>query len=87
MAQHLHRTREWAVAGRLEGIQLPVHYDYRELRLTPLELRRKFSRLGWRKVIAYQTHRTVHRAQLATMTERDVRVAAERVELFTPVAP
>lgn len=69
VAQHLHRTREWAVAGRLEGIQLPVHYDYRELRLTPRELRRKFSRLGWRKVIAYQTHRTVHRAQLATMTE------------------
>jgi len=67
--QFLHRTREWAVAGRLEGVQLPVHHDYRELRLTPRELRRKFSRLGWRKVIAYQTHRTIHRAQLAMMTE------------------
>ena len=67
--QHLHRTREFAVAGKVEGIQLPVHYDYRELRLTPRELRRKFSRLGWRKVIAFQTHRTVHRAQLAMMTE------------------
>ena len=67
--QHLHRAREYAVAGKVEGIQLPVHYDYRELRLTPRELRRKFSRLGWRKVIAFQTHRTVHRAQLAMMTE------------------
>ncbi len=69
VAQYLHRSREWAVAGKLEGIQLPVHYDYRELRLTPLELRRKFSRLGWRKVIAFQTHRTVHRAQLAMMSD------------------
>ncbi len=69
VAQHLHRRGEWAVAGKLEGIQLPVHYDYREVRLTPRELRRKFSRLGWRKVIAYQTHRTVHRAELAMMTE------------------
>ena len=67
--QHLHRTKEFAVAGKVEGIQLPVHYDYRELRLTPSELRRKFGRLGWRKVIAFQTHRTVHRAQLAMMTE------------------
>ena len=67
--QHLHRAPECAVAGLLEGLQLPVHYDYRELRLTPFELRRKFSRLGWRRVIAFQTHRTVHRAQHAMMLD------------------
>ena len=74
--QHLHRAREFAVAGKVEGIQLPVHFDYRELRLTPHELRRKFSRLGWRKVIAFQTHRTVHREQLAMMTEAAGEVGA-----------
>ena len=47
------------------GLQLPVHYDFRELRLTPMELRRKFGRLGWRRVLAYQTHQTMHRAQFA----------------------
>jgi sulfate adenylyltransferase len=61
----LRRTPPWAVAGRIEGLQLPVHYDFRELRLTPLELRRKFHRLGWRRVLAYQTHQTMHRAQQA----------------------
>jgi sulfate adenylyltransferase len=76
VSQYLHRLREFAVAGRVEGIQLPVHYDYRELRLTPRELRRKFSRLGWRKVIAFQTHRLVHRAQLAMMTEAAGRAGA-----------
>jgi sulfate adenylyltransferase len=67
--QHLHRAGEWAVAGAVEGVQLPVHYDYRELRLSPLELRAAFARLGWRRVIAVQTHRTMHRAQLAMTLE------------------
>jgi len=64
-ARFLHRAPPFAIAGRLEGIQLPVHYDFRELRLTPFELRRLFGRLGWRKVMAYQTHQTMHRAQQA----------------------
>jgi sulfate adenylyltransferase len=51
------------VAGPLEVVQPPLHYDFREIRLTPSELRRKFSRLGWRRVLAYQTHRTIHRAE------------------------
>jgi len=65
VAQHLHRTNPWAVTGRLEALQLPVHYDYRELRRTPAELRRVFSDLGWRQILAFQTHRTIHRAQQA----------------------
>ena len=65
VSRFLHRAPPCAVAGRLEGLQLPVHSDFRELRLTPLELRRLFARLGWRKVLAYQTHQTMHRAQQA----------------------
>jgi len=64
-ARFLHRAPPFAIAGRIEGIQLPVHYDFRELRLTPFELRRLFGRLGWRNVMAYQTHQTMHRAQQA----------------------
>ena len=50
------------VGGRLEGLQLPVHYDYRVLRRTPTELRAEFARLGWRKVVAFQTRNPMHRA-------------------------
>jgi len=64
-ARFLAQAPPCAVAGRVEGLQLPVHYDFRELRLTPLELRRKFGRLGWQRVLAYQTHQTMHRAQQA----------------------
>jgi sulfate adenylyltransferase len=58
----LRNTNPWYVSGRLEGIQLPEHYDYRPLRLTPAELRQEFARLGWRKVIAFQTRNPMHRA-------------------------
>jgi sulfate adenylyltransferase len=69
VAQYLHRTRRWAVAGRVEALQLPVHYDYPELRRTPAETRELFTNLGWQKVLTFQTHRTIHRAQQAMMVE------------------
>jgi len=69
VAQYLHRTRRWAVAGRVEALQLPVHFDYLELRRTPADLRRLFLSLGWRRVLTFQTHRIIHRAQQAMMVE------------------
>jgi sulfate adenylyltransferase len=39
-----------------------VHYDYRALRHTPAELRAHFTRMGWRKIVAFQTRNPMHRA-------------------------
>jgi sulfate adenylyltransferase len=50
------------VGGTLEGVQLPVHHDFRTLRLTPAELRADFARLGWRRIVAFQTSEPMHRA-------------------------
>jgi sulfate adenylyltransferase len=50
------------VAGRLEGLQLPAHYDFRSLRLTPAEVRQELTRRGWRRVVAFQTRNPMHRA-------------------------
>jgi sulfate adenylyltransferase len=50
------------VGGWLEGLELPTHYDYRPLRLTPAELRAEFVRLGWRRIVAFQTRNPMHRA-------------------------
>jgi len=68
----LRDTHPWYVSGRLEGIQLPEHYDYLPLRLTPAQLRQEFSRLGWRKVIAFQTRNPMHRAHFE-LTVRAIR--------------
>ena len=58
----LARTHPWYVGGRLEGVQKTSHYDFRSLRLTPAELRGEFLRLGWRKIVAFQTRNPMHRA-------------------------
>jgi sulfate adenylyltransferase len=62
-AAHLfERTNNVAVAGRLEGLQLPSHYDFVRLRKSPAELREEFARLGWRRIVAFQTRNPMHRA-------------------------
>jgi len=58
----INKANPWYVGGRLEGLQPPSHYDFRSLRLTPAELRAEFSRLGWRRVVAFQTRNPMHRA-------------------------
>lgn len=62
VAQLVQRTNPVYVGGRVEGLQLPLHYDYRDLRHTPAELRAEFASKGWRKVVAFQTRNPLHRA-------------------------
>jgi len=62
VAHLLDRTQPWYAGGAVQGLQLPVHYDFRELRLTPAELRAEFTRMGWRRVVAFQTRNPLHRA-------------------------
>ena len=64
VAHLLNGTRPCCVGGIVEGRQLPVHYDFRALRHTPAELRAMFERLGWRRVVAFQTRNPLHRAHL-----------------------
>jgi sulfate adenylyltransferase len=50
------------LGGPIEGLQAPVHYDFRGRRDTPNELRAYFKKLGWEKVVAFQTRNPLHRA-------------------------
>ncbi|MDG1738017.1 MAG: bifunctional sulfate adenylyltransferase/adenylylsulfate kinase [Paracoccaceae bacterium] len=50
------------LGGPITGIQQPVHYDFKARRDTPNELRALFRKLGWRKVVAFQTRNPLHRA-------------------------
>jgi sulfate adenylyltransferase len=50
------------VGGKLRGVEAPIHYDFKHLRDTPQELRARFEKLGWRKVVAFQTRNPMHRA-------------------------
>jgi sulfate adenylyltransferase len=50
------------IGGKLTGIERPTHYDFKHLRDTPGEVRDRFEKLGWRKVVAFQTRNPMHRA-------------------------
>ncbi len=58
----MHRAHEVYVGGKLRGVEPPGHYDFRLLRDSPSELRGRFRKLGWRKVVAFQTRNPMHRA-------------------------
>jgi len=60
----INKANPWYVGGKLEGTQVPSHYDFRNLRLTPAELRVEFARVGWRRVVAFQTRNPMHRAHV-----------------------
>ena len=78
----MNKSNPWYVGGRIEGTQAPSHYDFRAIRLTPAELRAEFSRLGWRRVVAFQTRNPMHRAHVE-LTFR----AAKQVEANLLIQP
>ncbi|MHC4126310.1 MAG: adenylyltransferase, partial [Planctomycetota bacterium] len=59
-----HRMHPVYVGGSLKGIEQPPHHTFQHLRHTPLELRRKFKKFGWQKVVAFQTRNPMHRAHV-----------------------
>jgi len=78
----LNRTHRHYVGGRILGFQAPMHYDYRDLRRTPAQLRDYFHEHGWTKVVAFQTRNPMHRAHLE-LTLR----AAKEVEANLLIQP
>ena len=50
------------LGGPITGIQQPMHYDFRARRDTPNELRAFFRKMGWRRIVAFQTRNPLHRA-------------------------
>jgi sulfate adenylyltransferase len=64
VAYLLNQSQPVYVGGRLQGVELPTHYDFRHLRKTPAALREEFARRGWTKVVAFQTRNPMHRAHV-----------------------
>ena len=62
------------VGGTLTGVEAPTHYDFKHLRESPAEVRARFKKLGWRKVVAFQTRNPMHRAhqEISHLAAREV---------------
>jgi adenylylsulfate kinase (EC 2.7.1.25)/sulfate adenylyltransferase (EC 2.7.7.4) len=75
-------THDVYIGGKLKGVTTHEYYDFRHLRFSPQELRDQFKKLGWRKIVAFQTRNPMHRAHIEL-----ARSAASMVEANLLIHP
>ena len=75
---------KYYLGGKLEVISLPLHADFKQLRLTPEEIRATYKRLGWQRIVGFQTRNPLHRPQFE-MTIQAMREAKANL-LVLPIA-
>ena len=70
----LNNSGEIYLGGKVTGLERPQHYDFKSRRQTPNELRKYFQKMGWQKIVAFQTRNPLHRAhqELTLTAARDV---------------
>lgn len=51
------------VGGKLEVLSLPLHYDFKQLRRSPSEVRLLYKKFGWKRVVCFQTRHPIHKPQ------------------------
>ena len=61
LVAEMHRWGTLNISGRLRVLQMPSHYDFRELRLTPAQTRARLEKYGHANVVAFQTRNPLHR--------------------------
>ena len=61
VARLLERTHPYYIGGDVTLVQPPIHYDFVHLRHTPDELKAQFKKLGWERIVAFQTRNPMHR--------------------------
>lgn len=62
-------TGAYYLGGKIEGLKTIPHYDFIQYRHSPLELRKRFKKLGWKKIIGFQTRNPLHRVHHALMQD------------------
>jgi sulfate adenylyltransferase len=75
---------DYYIGGKLEVLSLPLHFDFKQLRMTPKEIRNIYNKLGWQRVVGFQTRQPVQRLQFE-MTVRAMRQAKANL-LLLPVS-
>ncbi len=61
MVSEMVRWGNLCISGELKVINLPMYYDFKDLRHTPSEVRAKLEKMGNANVVAFQTRNPLHR--------------------------
>ncbi len=83
LVAEMHSWGSRNISGRLQVLQLPRHYDFQELRLTPAQTRARLEPFGYDRVVAFQTRNPLHRVH-EELTKRAAQ-AVDGVLLLHPV--
>ena len=78
------KSGDYYVGGTLEVVSLPLHFDFKQLRLTPAEVRATYAKLGWHRIVGFQTRNPLHRF-LFEMTTRAMQEARANLLLLPAV--
>jgi sulfate adenylyltransferase len=71
LVAEMHRWGKQNISGRLKVLRPPVHFDFRELRLTPAQTRQRLEASAFENIVAFQTRNPLHRAH-EDMTKRAI---------------
>jgi sulfate adenylyltransferase len=74
---------DYYIGGKLEVMSQTLHFDFKQLRLSPAEIRSIYQKLEWQRVVGFQTRHPIHRPQFE-MTIRAMRQAKANL-LILPI--
>jgi sulfate adenylyltransferase len=75
LVSEMHRWGKLNISGRLKVVDLPRHYDFTDLRLSPAQTRARLIEMQHANVVAFQTRNPLHRVH-EELTKR----AIERID-------
>ncbi len=78
------KSGKYYLGGEIQALNLPIHSDFKQIRNTPAEVRKIFSKLGWKRIVGFQTRQPIHRPQFE-MTIQAMQQAKANL-LLLPIA-
>jgi sulfate adenylyltransferase len=78
------KSDRFYIGGEIQALSLPIHSDFKHIRNTPTEVRKTFEKLGWKRIVGFQTRQPIHRSQFE-MTLQAMQKARANL-LLLPIA-
>ncbi len=78
------KSGKYYLGGEIHALSLPIHSDFKQIRNTPAEVRKTFIKLGWKRIVGFQTRQPIHRPQFE-MTIQAMQQAKANL-LLLPIA-
>ncbi|HSM89165.1 MAG TPA: sulfate adenylyltransferase, partial [Desulfobacterales bacterium] len=78
------RTGAYYIGGNLEVVSLPLHFDFKKIRMSPGEIHAAAHKRNWKRMVGFVTENPIHRPQFE-MTLQAMRLARANL-LILPVA-